>query len=283
MKTWKRISLILVIIGVVAICCIAIRSDIFSAIADTRAGKVALAILTNQYVSGILCSIIAIVILYVFQKEYSKYKIKRDFRCNEIISNIYYGIELTESLLNKCPEIKFHYSDDEEDDAIKMLDYCTDNMAYIWSCDLSFTYANNKLLIESIEASFFINLNFKLLGIINNIKNRIPNLTDKYPGVDQRLKCVAQNGITDNVTGDASFVGHYLIDLQFMAKYWTELLDYLGYDSTYVNKCIELYNREYDIKEDLKSNVAIRNEHCKKAMKKAKKEVLKERIKKLWR
>lgn len=37
-------------------------------------------------------------------------------------------------------------------------------MAYSLSCE------NNDILIESLQSCFFLNLNFKLLNIVNNIK-----------------------------------------------------------------------------------------------------------------
>ena len=43
-------------------------------------------------------------------------------------------------------------------------------MAYSLSCE------NNDILIESLQSCFFLNLNFKLLNIVNNIKNRLPNI-----------------------------------------------------------------------------------------------------------
>lgn len=35
---------------------------------------------------------------------------------------------------------------------------------------LSLSYENNDLLIDSVQSCFLINLNFKLLSIVNNIK-----------------------------------------------------------------------------------------------------------------
>ncbi len=50
-------------------------------------------IVTNTYFSGVVCSIISVVIIYKWQVWYSKRKLKQDFRCNECIEDIYDGIE----------------------------------------------------------------------------------------------------------------------------------------------------------------------------------------------
>ncbi len=50
-------------------------------------------------------------------------------------------------------------------------------------CNLILTYPNNEILIDSVQTVFFINLNFKLLIIINNIKNRKLNLDKKYRNI----------------------------------------------------------------------------------------------------
>ena len=50
-------------------------------------------ILNNTYVSGVLCSIIAVIIVYKWQVWYCKKRLKQDIRCNECIRDIYHGIE----------------------------------------------------------------------------------------------------------------------------------------------------------------------------------------------
>ena len=50
-------------------------------------------ILNNTYVSGVLCSIIAVIIVYKWQVWYCKIRLKQDIRCNECIRDIYHGIE----------------------------------------------------------------------------------------------------------------------------------------------------------------------------------------------
>ena len=53
---------------------------------------------------------------------------------------------------------------------------------------LSLSYENNDLLIDSVQSCFLINLNFKLLSIVNNIKNRLPNLRKNYPEIKELYK-----------------------------------------------------------------------------------------------
>ena len=47
---------------------------------------------------------------------------------------------------------------------------------------------NNDILIESLQSCFFLNLNFKLLSIVNNIKNRLPNIRNGYPEIKEMCK-----------------------------------------------------------------------------------------------
>jgi len=49
----------------------------------------------NDYVVNIICTVLTAVALYIIQIKYSKHKLKNDFRCNEIIHDVYDGIERT--------------------------------------------------------------------------------------------------------------------------------------------------------------------------------------------
>ena len=42
---------------------------------------------------NVICTIVTAIALYIFQIKYSKHKLKKDFRCNEIIQELYYGLE----------------------------------------------------------------------------------------------------------------------------------------------------------------------------------------------
>ena len=53
----------------------------------------------NDYVVNIVCTILTAAALYIIQIKYSKHKLKSDFRCNEIIHDVYDGIERTHELI----------------------------------------------------------------------------------------------------------------------------------------------------------------------------------------
>lgn len=55
----------------------------------------------NDYVVNIICTVLTAVALYFFQIDYSKHKLKSDFRCNEIIHDVYDGIEITQHFINE--------------------------------------------------------------------------------------------------------------------------------------------------------------------------------------
>ena len=60
-----------------------------------------LAIILNTYISGISCSIIAVIVIYFVQIKYSKWMIKKDFRCNEIMMDISNGIRFNREIQNE--------------------------------------------------------------------------------------------------------------------------------------------------------------------------------------
>ena len=66
-------------------------------------------------------------------------------------------------------------------EAEKYIEFYIKHRADFELSNLALTYHNNWILIESIQTVFFINLNFKLLSIVNNIKNRKPNLDEEFP------------------------------------------------------------------------------------------------------
>lgn len=89
-----------------------------------------------------------------------------------------------------------------------------------------------------MKTTFFLNLNFRLLGILNNIQNRIPNLTTGNKNVITFLN----DGKTKFDIYDAK---HYLIDLKFMVVYWLRLFNYLKYDNDYTTAIVRIYKKIY--------------------------------------
>ena len=53
----------------------------------------------------IVCTILTAAALYIIQIKYSKHKLKSDFRCNEIIHDVYDGIERTHELIKESKEL----------------------------------------------------------------------------------------------------------------------------------------------------------------------------------
>lgn len=187
-------------------------------------------IISNPYISGLIYSIGLIFVVFSVQIIISKRKIKHDFRCAEIMEDLFDGIFSLE-------EIMKNRKDDESDK-----DFIITNKARLSTIKQILIYDNNNILIESLNLCFFLNLNFELLGIINNIKNRIPNI--KKDGRVSDYLNYDKNSNSDFTENDAHI---YLTDLQFLAGYWKALLDYLDYDNSYNQILLQYYDKYFPI------------------------------------
>lgn len=214
---------------------------------------------TNDYVINILCTIITAVALYILQIKYSKHKIKKDFRCDEVIRDLYYGIESAQNIKSNSKALKIEVNDITGDDfkekernkAQKYYDFYVENKQDFHLSHLALTYHNNDILIESIQMVFFINLNFKLLNIINNIKNRKPNLEEEYPEIEKLYDKYQTENQEEDFLALGRQIERYITDVVFMGGYCLDLLDYLGFDPIPTKIYITIFNSLYPTTEDL--------------------------------
>ena len=252
----------------------------------------------NDYVVNIVCTILTAAALYIIQIKYSKHKLKSDFRCNEIIHDVYDGIERTHELIKESKELSNEIEELEKDpnmdfnvyrkeEALKYLAFYKKHKGDFKICNIALTYPNNWILIDSVQTVFFINLNFKLLNIVNNIKNRRPNLEDEYPKIESLFTLYEENGDDKVLIQLGHEIHRSLVDIDFMSKYWFSLLDYLGYDPMPIKLYIELFKKEYpdyeNMSEFLKLPVAQQNKISRKVQKKASKIYLKYRIRNFFK
>jgi len=244
-------------------------------------------IFQNSYVCSILCSIIAVIIIYIVQVKYSKRMIMRDFRCNEIIEEIYPSIEKCFELAEKVPKEVERLPDENSrekrrKDSLMYYEFYKEYRADIEIMSSDMSYFKNDILIESVQSCFLINLNFELLSIVNNIKNRLPNIREQHPSVSELYEKyeAEQDERTLEILGVK--IPLYLKDLQFLAMYWKRLLDYLGYDPTYLKAFIALYNSRYNVLEELKQPEEVRNRRLKEVRREAKKVVWLYQLKNFW-
>jgi hypothetical protein len=209
----------------------------------------------NDYVVNIVCTILTAVALYIIQTQYSKHKLKNDFRCNEIIHDVYDGIERTHGLINDSKEVSNAIEELEKDpnmsfdvrrkeEALKYISFYNKHKVDFEICNIELTYPNNWLLIESVQTVFFINLNFKLLNIVNNIKNRRPNLEDEYPQIKELSALYEENDDDKTLIQLGHEIHRFLVDIDFLAEYWYALLDYLGYDPVPIKLYMEIFKKE---------------------------------------
>lgn len=223
---------------------------------------------------------------------------KSDFRCNEIIHDVYDGIERTHELIKESKELSNEIEELEKDpnmdfnvyrkeEALKYLAFYKKHKGDFKICNIALTYPNNWILIDSVQTVFFINLNFKLLNIVNNIKNRRPNLEDEYPKIESLFTLYEENGDDKVLIQLGHEIHRFLVDIDFMSKYWFSLLDYLGYDPMPIKLYIELLKKEYpdyeNMSEFLKLPVAQQNKISRKVQKKASKIYLKYRIRNFFK
>ncbi len=249
-----------------------------------------IAFFQNDYVVNIVCTILTAVVLYVAQVYYSKCKIKKDFRCNEVISDVYSGIESTCELIEKSKELCNKVEKIEKDstkefdvrrkeEALQYLEFYKNHKTEFYMCNLALTYPNNWLLIDSIQTAFFINLNFKLLSIINNIKNRWPNLDKEYPEIEELFAAYTENEDDKTLVRLGDEIHHFLIDIDFMSKYWLSLLDYLKYNPILVKLQKDFLTEKYpDLMAFFTLPVAQQNKAYREIQRKASLHYLKYRI-----
>lgn len=207
----------------------------------------------NDYVINIFCTIITAVALYVLQIKYSKYKLKRDFRCNEIIHDLYSGIESAYKIRSNAKQIRIeldslgdiNFREKEKIKSKKYCDFYNANKADFHLSHLALTYHNNDILIDSIQTVFFLNLNFKLLNIVNNIKNRKPNLEKEYPKIESLCEKYDKEAKESDFLALGNEIEQYITDVGFMGEYCLDLLNYLGYDPIPNKLYISIFNSMY--------------------------------------
>lgn len=250
-----------------------------------------LKLLNNEYMINILCTVITAVALYFLQVKYSKHKLKNDFRCNEIIEEIYTGIEETQKITNAVNPLKqefnalehLPYLEREKIKAEKFVDFYSKHKTEFDMSNIGLTYYNNDILIDSINTVFFINLNFKLLNIVNNIKNRKPNLIQKYPIITSLYETFNKEKDTKTLLSLGQEIERYLVDVKFMADYYSGLLNYLGYDPIPMKLFITFFNQKYPTAEDVldfhKLPAPQQNKIYKRIVRTAKKEYFKYKVK----
>lgn len=214
-------------------------------------------VLHNDYVVNILCTIITAAVLYFLQIKYSKYKLRQDFRCNEIMEDLYDGIKYAHKIKTEAEKIVFDYSDnlDYHEKTIleskKYYEFYVENKNDFHLSHLIFTYPNNDILIDSIQSVFFINLNFKLLNIVNNIKNRKPNLEREYPKIESLFEKYKDEQQENDLISLGFEIKNYITDVGFMGQYCFELLNYLGYDQVIIRIYRKVINSMYSYENDL--------------------------------
>lgn len=266
---------------------IAWKEGIFTIIMEIPMSNIFLKFFNNNYVCGIMCSIIAVILIYKWQVWYSKKRLKQDFRCNECIKDIYDGIKEFDKFKADIPRSenndKNNFSEPKEKLKHKSISYIEFYNKYyedIYIVNMELTYEKNNLLIESIESCFFINLNFELLGILNHIKNRLYSLREEFPKIENLYKEYRENSEDDIIIKLGLDIEKYLNDVKLMASYWKELLDYLGYKPTIIEQFLYDYKEQFNEQDETNISAKVLTKQAVDIEKRLRKARLKNKIKK---
>lgn len=152
----------------------------------------------------------------------------------------------------------------------------------IYLGNLALSYEGNDLLIDSIQLCFFINLNFKLLEILNNVKNRLPNLRNRYPEIEDLKKKYKETHSEELMIQLGEKLATYFVDAKFMAGYWKELFDYLEYDPTFIKQFVATYNARYKFEDDINLPVTVRSSHMLEVKREVKRAIIRDKIRNFW-
>lgn len=170
----------------------------------------------NGYVTNIVCSVLSLLLVYYFQLVYCKFRLKQDHRFNEALTDLYSANCDAKELLRKW-------------DKTNEVEFFNENKIMLKLIHDEYMYPNNSIVWDSISTVFFLNINFKLLSIINNIKNRLPTMDRWW----ERLSM-------DDKPVDKHLVHTFLMDIHFMSEYCDDLFDYFNFDLSLHNETMEL-------------------------------------------
>lgn len=284
---YRKVILLLILLCLILLTLIAWKVGVFTAIAGLPFFPLVEKIAANAYFSGVTCSIISVVIIYKWQVWYSKRKLKQDFRCNECIEGIYDGIEAVSKYAPLVPEKeKGNEGSDLAElrmkNAQRYVDFYLEHKVDIYLANLALSYEGNDLLIDSIQSCFFINLNFKLLEILNNVKNRLPNLRNQYPEIEDLEKKYKKTPCEELMIQLGEKLAAYLADAKFMAGYWKELFDYLEYDPTSIKQFVATYKARYKFEDEIDLPVSVRSSHMLEVKREVKRAIIRDKIRNFW-
>jgi membrane protein insertase Oxa1/YidC/SpoIIIJ len=96
---YRQVMFVMSSICLILLITIAVKIGVFSELTSCVWIESILSVINNSYFSGVLCSIIAVIVIYFFQVQYSKRMLKKDVRCNEIIQDVYDGFIFPLSIL----------------------------------------------------------------------------------------------------------------------------------------------------------------------------------------
>ena len=92
----------------------------------------------------------------------------------------------------------------------------------------------NSILLQNRRCGLFyfiVSTSFYNARIINNIKNRKPNIEGKFELICDEYRKYTDNKSDKNLQYSLGFrIRTYITDLMFLSKYYNDLLEYLGYD-----------------------------------------------------
>lgn len=195
--------------------------------------------LIEVYVSGIICSIIGVFIVVWWQVTYSKVKLKENKRTRESLKHLSIGMSKFEELREEYTYIQdnglkdaikdrrsfFKKSEEKKED----LDYLNSELAG----------GKRDILIDSIETCFFLNLNFDVLEVVNDLKYNLELVRENKLKKDEIEKLINCNHHTEEyrlLKQWSVYTVRYLGGLKRLYESWNKLFGYLEIESKYYLK-----------------------------------------------
>lgn len=80
------------------------------------------------------------------------------------------------------------------------------------------------------------------------MKNRLPNLRNKYPEIEKLAKEYIESASEDIMIQLGETLDSYYVDVRCMADYWQKLLDYLEYNPTFVKLFVKRIMHDINLK-----------------------------------
>ena len=195
--------------------------------------------LIEVYVSGIVCSIIGVFIVVWWQVTYSKVKLKENKRTRESLKHLSIGMSKFEELQEEYTYIQDNGLKDAIKDRRLFLKKSEEKKEDLDYLNSELAGEKRDILIDSIETCFFLNLNFDVLEVVNDLKYNLELVRENKLKKDEIEKLINCNHHTEEyrlLKQWSVYTVRYLGGLKRLYESWNKLFGYLEIESKYYLK-----------------------------------------------